>query len=78
VFHGEERWASEGIQVGGVGSARGVVGTWFDRYVHLFNRQRTADTDSEADITTFTVPAAQQPFGRPPMQMTRDRHCWMA
>ncbi|KAL8745261.1 MAG: hypothetical protein Q9190_002591 [Brigantiaea leucoxantha] len=31
VFHGEERWRSEGVQVGGVGSARGVIGTWFDK-----------------------------------------------
>jgi hypothetical protein len=28
---GEERWRSEGIQVGGVRSARGVIGTWFDK-----------------------------------------------
>ncbi|PNY28769.1 Uncharacterized protein TCAP_01314 [Tolypocladium capitatum] len=31
IFHGEERWRSEGIQIGGVRSARGVVGTWFDK-----------------------------------------------
>ncbi|PVI02811.1 hypothetical protein DM02DRAFT_612616 [Periconia macrospinosa] len=31
VFHGEERWASDGIQVGGVRSSRGVIGTWFDK-----------------------------------------------
>ncbi|RGP59693.1 hypothetical protein FSPOR_11130 [Fusarium sporotrichioides] len=31
VFHGIERWRSEGIQIGGVRSARGVVGNWFDR-----------------------------------------------
>ncbi len=29
----EERWRSEGIQIGGVQSARGVMGTWFDKYV---------------------------------------------
>jgi hypothetical protein len=28
---GEERWRSEGIQVGGLNSKRGVVGTWFDK-----------------------------------------------
>lgn len=33
VFHGEERWKSEGVQIGGIKSARGVVGTWFDKYV---------------------------------------------
>jgi len=31
VFSGEERWKSEGIQVGGPGSARGVLGNWFDK-----------------------------------------------
>ena len=35
VDGGEERWASEGIQVGGVGSGRGVLGHWFDKYVSL-------------------------------------------
>ncbi|RDA86120.1 hypothetical protein CP532_1147 [Ophiocordyceps camponoti-leonardi (nom. inval.)] len=30
VVHGEERWRSEGVQLGGVRSARGVVGNWFD------------------------------------------------
>ncbi|OAA62321.1 F-box domain, Skp2-like protein [Cordyceps fumosorosea ARSEF 2679] len=30
IFNGEERWKSEAIQVGGVRSARGVVGFWFD------------------------------------------------
>ncbi|KAK5657733.1 hypothetical protein OQA88_2806 [Cercophora sp. LCS_1] len=31
IFSGQERWKSEGIQLGGVRSARGVVGNWFDR-----------------------------------------------
>lgn len=31
VFRGEERWKSEGIQIGGVRSARGVLGFWFDK-----------------------------------------------
>lgn len=30
IYNGEERWRSEGVQVGGVRSARGVVGFWFD------------------------------------------------
>ncbi|KAI8158631.1 hypothetical protein K4K49_004576 [Colletotrichum sp. SAR 10_70] len=30
IFSGHARWRSEGIQIGGVGSARGVVGHWFD------------------------------------------------
>lgn len=32
IFHGEERWRSEGVQVGGLRSARGVLGNWFDKY----------------------------------------------
>ncbi|KAH7055670.1 hypothetical protein B0J12DRAFT_569482 [Macrophomina phaseolina] len=31
IFHGEERWRSECIQVGGLRSARGMLGTWFDK-----------------------------------------------
>ncbi|KAK0259756.1 hypothetical protein LTS09_005598 [Friedmanniomyces endolithicus] len=31
IFHGEERWRSEGIQVGGIRSGRGVLGNWFDK-----------------------------------------------
>ncbi|KAF4503660.1 hypothetical protein FAGAP_106 [Fusarium agapanthi] len=30
ILHGVERWRSEGVQIGGVRSARGVVGNWFD------------------------------------------------
>jgi hypothetical protein len=28
---GEERWRSEGVQVGGLRSERGVIGSWFDK-----------------------------------------------
>lgn len=31
LFGGEERWRSESIQIGGLRSARGVIGTWFDK-----------------------------------------------
>ncbi|KAH7336270.1 hypothetical protein BKA65DRAFT_538423 [Rhexocercosporidium sp. MPI-PUGE-AT-0058] len=31
VYNGEERWGSEGIQIGGIQSARGVLGHWFDK-----------------------------------------------
>ncbi|KAF2623484.1 hypothetical protein BU25DRAFT_349951 [Macroventuria anomochaeta] len=32
VFNGgEERWRSDGVQIGGLRSQRGVVGTWFDK-----------------------------------------------
>lgn len=30
----EERWRSEGVQIGGPCSGRGVLGTWFDKYAH--------------------------------------------
>ena len=31
TLRSEERWKSEGIQIGGPRSARGVLGTWFDK-----------------------------------------------
>ncbi|QIW99753.1 hypothetical protein AMS68_005271 [Peltaster fructicola] len=31
IFHGEERWRSESVQIGGLRSGRGVVGNWFDK-----------------------------------------------
>ncbi|KAI6713175.1 F-box domain-containing protein [Diplocarpon mali] len=31
VYNGEERWCTEGIQIGGINSARGVLGHWFDK-----------------------------------------------
>lgn len=37
IFNGEERWKSEGIQLGGLKSARGVVGTWFEKYSPLLH-----------------------------------------
>lgn len=40
IFNGEERWKSEGIQLGGVRSARGVVGNWFDKYTHALSALR--------------------------------------
>lgn len=31
MFHGEERWRSEGVQIGGAKSERGILGNWFDK-----------------------------------------------
>ncbi|KAI1393941.1 uncharacterized protein F4822DRAFT_30698 [Hypoxylon trugodes] len=31
IFSGEERWRSESVQIGGVRSAKGVLGNWFDK-----------------------------------------------
>ena len=31
TYDSEERWRSEGIQIGGIGTRRGVLGTWFDK-----------------------------------------------
>lgn len=31
VPHSEERWRSEGVQIGGIRSARGILGNWFDK-----------------------------------------------
>ena len=31
ILHGTERWRSEGVQIGGIRSARGILGNWFDK-----------------------------------------------
>lgn len=31
IIHGTERWRSEGVQIGGIRSARGILGNWFDK-----------------------------------------------
>ncbi len=31
VFGGEERWRSEGVQIGGPRASKGVAGNWFDK-----------------------------------------------
>jgi hypothetical protein len=31
IFNGEERWRSECVQIGGLKSARGTLGNWFDK-----------------------------------------------
>ncbi|KAL6252632.1 hypothetical protein RBB50_000351 [Rhinocladiella similis] len=31
IFNGDERWRSEGVQIGGLRSARGILGNWFDK-----------------------------------------------
>ena len=31
MFNGEERWRSEGVQIGGLKSARGILGNWFNK-----------------------------------------------
>ncbi|KAF2192875.1 hypothetical protein K469DRAFT_553012 [Zopfia rhizophila CBS 207.26] len=58
-YGGEERWRSEGIQVGGPNSKRGVIGTWFDKDYDLHgpagptafwkasDRQLHVDVDAE-------------------------------
>ena len=62
IFHGEERWRSEGIQVGGIKSARGILGSWFDKYAHynslhtsasLLTRRRDFDRHGPAGPTAF-------------------------
>ncbi|KAK6085708.1 hypothetical protein SCUP515_00815 [Seiridium cupressi] len=32
LFSGQERWRSESVQIGGVKSAKGVLGNWFDKW----------------------------------------------
>ncbi|KDN61182.1 putative F-box domain-containing protein [Colletotrichum sublineola] len=48
VFNGHARWRSEGIQIGGIGSARGVMGHWFDTYALPFTLPLFADGNETA------------------------------
>lgn len=48
IFHGEERWRSEGIQVGGLRSARGVLGNWFDKVRYSQNSKE--DTNMQLGL----------------------------
>lgn len=54
VSSSEERWGSEGIQVGGIQSKRGVLGVWFDRYV-LFRSMVSKLTSSRHHRETGPV-----------------------
>ncbi|KAI9670692.1 MAG: hypothetical protein M1831_005912 [Alyxoria varia] len=58
IFDGEERWKSEGIQVGGVGSARGVLGTWFDK---------DYDAEGPAGPTAFWKLSSDESDNEPPL-----------
>lgn len=58
IFSGHARWRSEGIQIGGVGSARGVVGHWFDTCV---------------SSTTGKIQADQEQRLRPPRPLRAQR-----
>lgn len=60
VFNGEERWKSEGIQLGGLKSARGVVGTWFEKDMDPHGPcgptsywKLKDTTDDEEDVSAF-------------------------
>lgn len=57
----QERWKSEGIQIGGPDSGRGVLGHWFDKYTSLpliyssfsYNLSRDLDEHGPAGPTAF-------------------------
>jgi len=60
IFQGEPRWRSEGIQIGGVRSRRGVIGTWFD---HLY------DAEGPAGPTAFWKISDSITEGKPTRQL---------
>ncbi|KAK6827792.1 F-box domain-containing protein [Apiospora arundinis] len=41
IFNGQERWRSESVQLGGVKSAKGVLGNWFDKPDCILENIRT-------------------------------------
>ncbi|XXG94263.1 hypothetical protein Hte_000517 [Hypoxylon texense] len=49
VFSGVERWRSESVQIGGVKSAKGVLGNWFDKG----SKSRDFDPRGPAGPTAF-------------------------
>lgn len=70
IFHGEERWRSEGIQVGGLKSGRGVLGNWFDKVYTLFYFRHfllTLDTDTSSRTTICTAQQVLQLSGKKAM-----------
>jgi hypothetical protein len=74
IFHGEERWRSEGIQVGGLRSARGVLGNWFDKYENLHDRAvETLLTLWPPGITMFTDPLDRLRSGKKVTSLKRRR-----
>lgn len=66
LYDGEERWRSEGIQIGGIKSARGVIGNWFDKYDIMFPLSRLfwILTTFLAGITILMGLADLRRFGR--------------
>ena len=83
----EERWKSEGIQVGGPCSARGVIGHWFDKCVSFcYHRPCRLPLllmfalflTTLAETTTITVLQAQQCSSKPATQSaSRTPPMWM-
>ena len=70
----EERWRSEGIQIGGVRSARGVLGYWFDKYVTLFKIALVKSSTlniGHTEIMICMAPQAQQLSGNRTMESRR-------
>lgn len=70
----EERWRSEGIQIGGVRSARGVLGYWFDKYVTLYQIRigKVNHTyNGHTEIMICMAPQALQPSGNRTMESRR-------
>ena len=67
IFHGEEKWRSEGIQVGGLKSARGVLGNWFDKVHRPQLPLQLTHTDTSSRTTTCTAQPVLQHSGKKAM-----------
>lgn len=72
VYWGEERWKSEGIQIGGENSRRGVFGFWFEKLV-VISPDAMLFSNHEIGITALRVLLARQPFGKSAMRLMRRR-----
>lgn len=62
VFHGEERWRSEGIQIGGINSGRGILGEFY--YVDCGAMIDRFQGTGSIRILTLMDRLDRLPFGR--------------
>ena len=77
----EERWKSEGIQVGGIGSTRGVFGHWFDKLVaqfpfHIDKFGTNILIHFPSEILAWKAPSARLHSGKSPMGSARYLMAW--
>ncbi|KAI1498717.1 hypothetical protein F5X99DRAFT_392444 [Biscogniauxia marginata] len=72
VFGGMERWRSESVQIGGVKSAKGVIGHWFDKDYDPRGPAGPTAFWKVSDRTTSTNRSFLHEFMPPMMELSDD------